>query len=256
MDFKKSFNQFSRTKDKDSFLINFAITSNLEIKDESILGKVIGKGAYGATFSKKNNSKNCIKLIDSGISKDAFNRKEHFDGEYFGNYAEAKCIKNIVSAYLEAFYLYKSRVTKITPKFYRIFFVKYNGKVYPAIEMERIAGVPLHSVKNLWGKKTNRNLFVKNNKISVKKDGQTIQSYIKNKMFLAKLEHMDSHWGNIFLNPKTNEIRIIDFSSEYIKYKVNDRFKFFRLYISKCKVVFTKQDRLRKYSVKFRRGSL
>lgn len=252
MNFKKLFYSFSHIKNKEYFLIDFATNCKLEIKKESVLGEQLGKGVYGSTFCKKRDNSRCIKLVGTGIKEEAFNNKSKFNHFFTGAYAEAKAISDIIHGFLEAFYIHQSRVTKITPELFDFYFVIKDGKVFPAIEMEKVSGTKLTHIAELKSK-TNNSLFAHNNKLFVgQKRDYTLQQYINKKMKLAKLEHKDSHWGNIFVDTD-NKIKVIDFSSPYIKYKINNKFKFLRLYIKEKKVVFAKQERKRKYTIKFTR---
>jgi hypothetical protein len=252
MNFKKIFYSFSHIKNKEYFLVDFATNCTLPVKKESLLGIQLGKGVYGSTFVKKGSSDRCVKLVGTGIKEEAFSNKHKFNHFFTGAYAEAKAISDIIHGFLEAFYIHQSRVTKITPKLYDFYFIKKDGKIFPAIEMEKVDGTKLTHITELKSK-TNNSLFAHNNKLFVgQKKQHTLQQYINKKMKLAKLEHKDSHWGNIFIGDD-NKIKVIDFSSPYIKYKINNKFKFLRLYIKEKKVIFAKQERKRKYTIKFTR---
>lgn len=115
----------------------------------------------------------------------------------------------LIFAAKEATFLKIAEKSKLSPKIYDLTIAKYQGKYYPAIVMEHIAGVP---AINYDSGKFKVNGF---GKISVR--GSHAHQYAKKALSKSKIIHADLHYNNMIVT-KNKSVRAIDFSPEWVRF--------------------------------------
>lgn len=149
---------------------------------------LVGKGSFGSYY--RINKFNGIKIIGRGFKqlKSLLNSKTYQD------------------AYFE-FFAYKTlEKSKITPKRVDFIIAKKNGRYYPAIKMQHIAGEILYSYQ-IRTKKQKHNSKYKTTKIREK---------FNNKIKKIGVIHKDIHEGNIIV--QKNKFKLIDFTYQYYRF--------------------------------------
>lgn len=227
---KKLFKAFSYTNKKVQFLLENVITLSLNHKS-NVVDKKIGQGKYGKVFTLKNNKKRVVKLLGKGFNKTTYKNLEKLALNNFqGTESEVNCASALLDAFIESFNLMKAEKSKITPKFFDLYLVRYNGKLYPAIEMEKIEGNSLIKII----KYSKKDIFLdKDGTIRLGKKNDTLQyKPVIKKFKKLNIKHKDIHLGNILVNNK-GEYKIIDFSAPFIAHKFQSKFKRFFVYSRK-----------------------
>jgi len=141
MHLENLFFKFDQSKKKVHFLLSNIAGMDLKI-EAVILGKQIGKGLFGKVFILKNKKDRVVKLIGKGYARSTYNKLNLTvlnNNLYEGNVIS--CSKYIVDTFIESYNLFKAEKSKLTPKFYNMYLVEYKGKIYPAIEMQKINGI-------------------------------------------------------------------------------------------------------------------
>jgi hypothetical protein len=227
---KNIFKLFSFSQNKIKFLLENIVLIDFNIKKE-IIGSKIGSGKYGQVFNHKTNSNKVIKILNSGFSlKTLLSIQELPLNNYKGKLSTIKCASSIIDSFIESYNLYKAEKSKITPKIYNFYIVKYKNKYYPAIEMQKIKGESLLEKFNYSKKDIYLNsdgtieLGTANNMIEY---SHVVKTFKK-----LKLKHKDIHLGNILLNKK-GQYKIIDFSSMFIAHKIHSKYRSFFIYSQK-----------------------
>lgn len=164
--------------------------------------QLIGSGIYGKYFKISRNKG--IKIIGSGYKK-------------FNKLLKSK---RILDAVREATLLKISEKRKVSPKFYNLKVVKFNGKFYPAIEMEHIVGKKAYDYDSTGSFKINK-------KGRLSKKGFFAETYIKKMLLKEKIIHKDLHYNNMIIT-KNKKIKAIDFSPDWISFK-GDRKHYFKI---------------------------
>jgi serine/threonine protein kinase len=224
---KNLFLKFDKSKKKVHFLL--ANIVNLDLKNADVkLGKQVGKGLFGKVFILKNKKDRVVKLIGKGYAKSTY---EKLNLAVLNNNLFERnvimCSKYIVDTFIESFNLFKAEKSRLTPKFYDFYLVEHNGKIYPAIEMQKINGT---SFLNFFYQNGKDIIITKEGRIQEKNNfSGAVHDYQVVKCFRRlKFKHNDLHLGNIMLT-YTGKIKVLDFSPEFIGHrtKSNERYKVF-----------------------------
>lgn len=192
------------------------------------LGKQVGKGLYGKVFIVKNKKDRVVKLIGKGYAKSTYDRLNLTvlnNNLYDGNVVS--CSKYIVDTFIESYNIFKAEGSKLTPKFHNMYLVEYNGKIYPAIEMQKINGI---SFLNFFYSNGKDIIITEEGRIVEKKNfsGAVYDYNVVKRFRKLKFKHNDIHLGNIMIT-YSGKIKILDFSPEFIGHrsKSNERYKVF-----------------------------
>lgn len=164
--------------------------------------KPLGKGLYGRYFRFSKNSG--IKVIGRGYSR-------------LEKLAEQMTL--IEDAKFETMLLKKVSSLKISPRWANFIIVSYKGRYYAGIKMQHIHGDTLY----------NLNPYLEPYQYFVDRLGRivekhlssfTLRQYVSKRFSLKGVKNTDLHLNNILMTPK-GFIKIVDFSRDRIKYKLN-----------------------------------